>query len=63
MWRFSSFLAFGHPVALNKVADERCQMGERWAMKNRKLWYAIALGMLCLVAARMTMAQEQAPPP
>jgi len=32
-------------------------------MKNRKLWYAIALGTLCLVAARMTMAQEQAPPP
>jgi len=63
MWCFAWFLIFGHPVALNRVADEEGQMGERWAMKNRKLWYAIALGMLCLVAARMTMAQEQAPPP
>jgi hypothetical protein len=32
-------------------------------MKNRKLWYVIALGTLCLVAARMTVAQEQAPLP
>jgi hypothetical protein len=32
-------------------------------MKNRKLWYAIALSTLFLVAARMTMAQEQAPLP
>ena len=32
-------------------------------MKNRKLWYVIALSTLCLVAARIAMAQEQAPPP
>ena len=32
-------------------------------MKSRKLWYLIALTMLGLVAVRMTMAQEQAPPP
>jgi hypothetical protein len=32
-------------------------------MKNRKLWYVIALSTLCLVAARIAMAQEQEPPP
>ena len=32
-------------------------------MKNRRLWYVIALLTLCLVAARLTVAQEQAPPP
>jgi hypothetical protein len=32
-------------------------------MKNRKLWYVIGLSTLFLVAARMTMAQEQTPPP
>ena len=32
-------------------------------MKSRKLWYVIALSTLCLVAARIAMAQEQAPPP
>jgi hypothetical protein len=63
MWCFAWFLIFGHPVALNTVADEKCQMGERWAMKNRKLWYAIALSTIFLVAARMAMAQEQAPLP
>ena len=35
----------------------------RWAMKSRKLWYLIALSMLCLLAAKMAMAQEQTPPP
>jgi hypothetical protein len=59
----ASYLIFGHPVALKKLAQEKDQMGERWAMKNRKLWYAIALSTLFLVAARITMAQEQAPPP
>jgi hypothetical protein len=39
------------------------QTEERWAMKNRKLWYTIALSALFLVAARITMAQEQAPLP
>jgi hypothetical protein len=39
------------------------QTGERWAMKSRKLWYVIALSTLCLVAAKLAMAQEQAPPP
>jgi len=32
-------------------------------MKSRKLWYVIALSTLCLVAARIAMAQEQAPLP
>jgi len=32
-------------------------------MKSRRLWYVIALGTLCFVAARFLMAQEQAPPP
>ncbi|MGB7591380.1 MAG: DUF6600 domain-containing protein [Terriglobia bacterium] len=32
-------------------------------MKSRRLWYVIALSMLCLVAARIAVAQEQAPPP
>ena len=32
-------------------------------MKSRKLWYLIALSTLCLVAARIAMAQEQGPPP
>ena len=39
------------------------QTDRRWAMKSRKLWYVIALSTLCLVAARMAVAQEQAPPP
>jgi len=32
-------------------------------MKSRKLWYVIALSALFLVAARIAVAQEQAPPP
>jgi hypothetical protein len=32
-------------------------------MKSRKFWYVIALSTLCLVAARIAVAQEQAPPP
>ena len=32
-------------------------------MKSRKLWYLVALSTLCLVGARIAMAQEQAPPP
>jgi len=32
-------------------------------MKSRKLWYVIAFSTLCLVAARIAVAQEQAPPP
>jgi len=32
-------------------------------MKNRKLWYVIALGALVIMAARFTMAQQQVPPP
>ncbi len=32
-------------------------------MKSRKLWYVIALSTLCLVAARLAVAQEQAPLP
>ena len=32
-------------------------------MKSRKLWYLIAVGTLCLVAARIALAQEQAPLP
>ena len=32
-------------------------------MKRRRLWYLIALCTLCLVAARIAMAQEQEPPP
>jgi hypothetical protein len=32
-------------------------------MKSRKLWYVIALSTLCLVAARIAVAQEQAAPP
>ena len=28
-------------------------------MKSRKLWYVIALSTLCLVAARIAVAQEQ----
>lgn len=39
------------------------QAGGRWAMKSRKFWYVIALSTLCLVAARIAMAQEQEPPP
>ena len=31
-------------------------------MKSRKLWYVIALSTLCLVAARITMAQDEEPP-
>jgi len=32
-------------------------------MKSRKLWYLIALSTLCLLAARIAVAQEQDPPP
>jgi hypothetical protein len=32
-------------------------------MKRRTLWYVIALSTLCLLAARIAMAQEQAPLP
>jgi hypothetical protein len=32
-------------------------------MKKRKLWYVIALSTLCIVAARIVLAQEEAPPP
>jgi hypothetical protein len=32
-------------------------------MKSRKLWYLIALSTLCLLAARIAMAQDQEPPP
>ena len=32
-------------------------------MTKRKLWYVIALSALCVVAARISMAQEEAPPP
>ena len=32
-------------------------------MKSRKLWYVIAFSTLCLVAARIAVAQEQEPPP
>jgi hypothetical protein len=32
-------------------------------MKSRKFWYVIALSTLCLVAARIAVAQEQAPLP
>ncbi|MGO8732644.1 MAG: DUF6600 domain-containing protein [Terriglobia bacterium] len=32
-------------------------------MTRRKLWYVIALSALCVVAARITVAQEEAPPP
>ena len=41
----------------------KSQTPGRWAMKSRKLWYLIALSVLCLVAARIAMAQEQGPPP
>ncbi len=30
-------------------------------MKSRKFWYVIALGTLCLVAAKIAVAQEQEP--
>ena len=39
------------------------QTGGGWAMKRRTLWYVIALSTLCLLAARIAMAQEQPPPP
>lgn len=39
------------------------QAGLRWAMKSKKLWYVIALSALCLVATKIAVAQEQAPPP
>ncbi len=32
-------------------------------MKSRKFWYVIAISVLCLVAMRMAMAQEQGAPP
>src|SRR5208282_1138555 len=51
------------PMHLGGEMKRDTQIGERWAMKSRKLWYVIALSTLCLVAARMAMAQEQAPPP
>jgi hypothetical protein len=58
--------SFGDPRALCKAEDEmrsNSQTGGRWAMKRRILWYVIALGMLCFLAARIATAQEQAPPP
>jgi hypothetical protein len=58
--------SFGDLHALNKAEVEmrfNSQTGGRWAMKSRKLWYVIALSTLCLVAARIAVAQEQAPPP
>jgi len=39
------------------------QAGGGWAMKSRKVWYVIALSALCLVAAKIAVAQEQAPLP
>jgi len=58
--------SFGDLVALRKAEAKmksRRQTGVRWAMKSRKLWYLIALSTLCLLAARIAMAQEQEPSP
>jgi hypothetical protein len=57
--------SFGGPRALRKAKVEMGFMSQivgGWAMARRRLWYVIALSTLCVVAARITMAQEEAPP-
>jgi hypothetical protein len=55
---------FGDLRALGKAESGMSSNGqtvEGWAMKSRKLWYVVALSVLCLVAARIAVAQEEEP--